>query len=114
MSFEVKTKHGESQCYSILDVQDVLMTAGVDDDAIDTALDFCEDAEIGEVFANGFEGFSITKVLLRRKKYGKGIWNTNKKPFVVSRSRRMRNRTGRYLERQRRAGLLVSGRQRRQ
>ena len=61
MSFTVKTKHGESQCYSILDVQSVLMTAGVDSDAIEAALDFCEDAEIGEVFNDGFECFSITR-----------------------------------------------------
>ena len=40
MSFTVKTKHGESQCYSILDVQVVLLTAGVDSDAIEAALDF--------------------------------------------------------------------------
>ena len=61
MSFTVKTKHGESQCYCILDVQGVLMTAGVDSDAIEAALDFCEDAEIGEVFNDGFECFSITR-----------------------------------------------------
>mgnify|MGYP004666118279 CR=1 FL=1 len=61
MGYTIKIRGNSYECNSPFEIEGVLSTFGISENDKETILEWVENAEIGEVYEDGFEGICIIR-----------------------------------------------------